>query len=449
VAVQVWVGEKPDNPNERKAIIGLANGLDRLEGLYLMLANFSEGGRSIDLVILKRDAIFILELKHCDGKVFGGVNGTWRVVSKNGSVKQLNPGRKNPYNQVISYFYNFTNFLNEHKTAILSPQKASDVDFRSAKRVIVIVPTLEPGSEIELDWKVQAKGLDELPTYLVTEQSNGIELSDEELQRIPEMLHCQPWQEVNDLIAGVMPAWNDTPSEPGVPAPVTPEPMIAAPTTEPLHLPQSTAPAWRQRTRRAQRWIGQVLAAFALVSTGILLGMMGLPRFGEETPAPSPSPSPLPTIPSAGVGVDVNNGITTVNQAVAKYWNTDQRAWETVAVDDPQADVVITLETVNFNNGEIVINWTVENRRNSPVRMPLVSQNIAVTDNARMPYNVDGGLSDPSGTLAVAPGQTGRASVVIPQTVRSNAITMRIELTHQPFDALWFVNVAQPATSIN
>src|SRR3712207_2500502 len=128
-----------------------------------MLANFSVGGRSIDLVILKRDAIFILELKHCDGQVFGGVNGTWRVVSKNGSSKQLNPGRKNPYNQVISYFYNFTNFLNEHKTEILSEQKASDVDFRSAKRVIVIVPTLEPGSEIELDWKVQAKGLDELP----------------------------------------------------------------------------------------------------------------------------------------------------------------------------------------------------------------------------------------------------------------------------------------------
>ena len=53
MAVQVWIGEKPDNPNERKAIIGLANGLDRLEGLYVMLANFSVGGRAVDLVILK------------------------------------------------------------------------------------------------------------------------------------------------------------------------------------------------------------------------------------------------------------------------------------------------------------------------------------------------------------------------------------------------------------
>jgi hypothetical protein len=46
VAVQVWIGEKPDNPNERKAIIALANGLDRLEGLYVMVANFSVGGRT-------------------------------------------------------------------------------------------------------------------------------------------------------------------------------------------------------------------------------------------------------------------------------------------------------------------------------------------------------------------------------------------------------------------
>jgi len=448
VAVQVWVGEKPDNPNERKAIIGLANGLDRLEGLYLMLANFSVGGRSIDLVILKRDAIFILELKHCDGKVYGGVNGTWRVVSKNGSVKQLNPGRKNPYNQVISYFYNFTNFLNEHKNTILSQQKASDVDFRSAKRVIVIVPTLEPGSEIDLDWKVQAKGLDELPTYLVTEQSNGIELSDEELQRIPDMLHCQPWQEVNDLIAGVMPAWTDTPSEAAVPVPVPPAPATAARTTEPLQLPEPHLSPWRQRTKSAQRWIGQVLAAFALVSIGILLGVMGLPRFDGETTTQSPSPLPtIPPIPSAGLGVDVNNGIASVNQAVAKRWNAEQRTWETVAADDATTDVVITLETVNFNNGEIVITWTLENRRNSTVRMPLVSQNIGVTDSTRMPYRIDAELSDPPGTLEVAPGQTGRATAVIPQTIGANAITVRITLERQPFDALWIVNVAQPATT--
>jgi hypothetical protein len=239
VAVQVWIGEKPDNPNERKAIIALANGLDRLEGLYVMVANFSVGGRTIDLVILKPDAIFILELKHCDGQVFGSVNGPWKVVSKNGSTKQLNPGRKNPYNQVVSYFYSFTNFLNDHKTEIVSAQKANDVDFRAAKRVIVIVPTIEAGSQIDLDWKVQVKGLDELPTFLLTERSNGIELTDEELLRIPKLLHCEPWQELNDLIAGVMPDWTQTPSE------------LAPPTVQPSA--PTPAAAARPQSRRSRR----------------------------------------------------------------------------------------------------------------------------------------------------------------------------------------------------
>ena len=86
MAVQVWIGEKPEHPNERRAIMALANGLDRLDGLYLILANFSVGGRSIDLVIAKQDAVFIIELKHCDGKVFGEVNGPCFVESANGPL---------------------------------------------------------------------------------------------------------------------------------------------------------------------------------------------------------------------------------------------------------------------------------------------------------------------------------------------------------------------------
>ena len=48
MAVQVWIGEKPEHPNERRAIVALANGLERLDGLYLLLANFSVGGRTVE-----------------------------------------------------------------------------------------------------------------------------------------------------------------------------------------------------------------------------------------------------------------------------------------------------------------------------------------------------------------------------------------------------------------
>ncbi|HEY1016765.1 MAG TPA: nuclease-related domain-containing protein, partial [Herpetosiphonaceae bacterium] len=223
MAVQVWIGEKPEHPNERKAIIALANGLDRLEGLYVMLANFSVGGHTIDLVIVKHDAIFIIEMKHCDGKVYGSVNGRWKVVSASGSVKWLNQGRKNPYNQVIAYYYAFRNFLHDRRFDFLSEQKSSMIDFRACKRLVVIAPTLEPGSDIMLDWKVAVKGLDELPTFLVTERTDEINLTESEMLAIPRMLHCSPWNEVNNLVAGVMPDWQATPSEPPEPEPA-PEP---------------------------------------------------------------------------------------------------------------------------------------------------------------------------------------------------------------------------------
>lgn len=433
MAVQVWIGEKPDNPNERKAIIALANGLDRLEGLYVMVANFSVGGRTIDLVILKPDAIFILELKHCDGKVFGSVNGPWKVVSKSGSVKQLNPGRKNPYNQVVSYFYSFTNFLNDHKHEIVGAQKANDVDFRSAKRVIVIVPTLEEGSEVELDWKVQVKGLDELPTYLLTERSNGIELTDDELLRIPKLLHCEPWQELNDLIAGVMPPWAETPSEPIAPPAPTSTPTIDIPAAQP----------WWQRTLRTiQTWPNGALLVFALAAL-VLTTVLVRPivNNGPSFARVAVTAAPIPTIPEIGEPLDVANGVWEGRQQVGRKWDSATLDW--IRTDPESADVLVTLETVDFNNGQIKLNWTVENRRNRTVRMPLVPQNIVITDN-QMDYQIDSQRSQPPGVLQIKPGEKASATVIVPQSVRSYAITLRVTLMQQPFGkANWIVNVPQ------
>jgi hypothetical protein len=444
VAVQVWIGEKPDNPNERKAIIALANGLDRLEGLYLMIANFSVGGRTIDLVILKQDAIFILELKHCDGKVFGSVNGPWKVISKGGSVKRLNPGRKNPYNQVISYFYGFINFLNQNKDQIVSPQKANDIDFRTAKRVIVVVPTLEPGSKIDLDWKVQVKGLDELPTFLVTECSNGIELSDEELLRIPKLLHCQPWQELNDLLAGVMPDWTETPSEPDTSSQLAPQEGRAS--TQPdATTPRMFSREWRKQVLyHVNTWPGRVATAFALITVALMIAVGSLLfNIPQSNPAPAPV-EPPPVIPVIGLAENVSNGIAEVHQPVARKWDRRLRKWLNTAPEDPQADVIVTLETVNFNDGQIRIDWTIENRYRGIVRMPLVRENISVIDNNRQAYLIDASLSEPVGELKIRPGRKANATVVVPQAVMPNAITLLITLLHQPYgETVWIVNVPQ------
>lgn len=438
MAVQVWIGEKPENPNERKAIIALASGLERLDGLYIMLANFSVGGRTIDLVILKHDGIFIVELKHCDGKVFGSVNGAWTVVSRNGSVKQLNPGRKNPYNQVVSYFYSFTNFLSDHKADIVSAQKASDIDFRQAKRVVVTMPTLEAGSEVELDWKVQVKGLDELPTYLVVERCNGIELSDAALERIPKLLHCTPWQELHDLLAGVMPAWDKTPTD--VIPPPLPDPVV-------LEAAQNPPPAPKRRWS-PRHWMagGSVLTVFVVLS--LLYSIIAWP-FERPTPAPAETAdgnvpaitTPMPMLPTSGVAEDVNGGIFARPQSVHKNWDAAQKKWVWADPSLPRrADVVVTLESVNFNDGKITLQWTVENNRNTTLYVPLTESNIAIVDHA-LQYQIDPRLSDPVKGLYVKPGERAPATVVVPQPVSPSAYTLKVTLLRAPFDkTTWLVS---------
>ncbi len=160
-------------------------------------------------------------------EVFGGVNGPWFVEGANGERKRLNPGRKNPYNQVISYYYSLINFLNDHRGDFLSTQKATSVDFRTCKRLVVIAPTIQDGSQIETDWKVELKGLDELPAYLITERSSEIDLSEDEMLAIPQLLGCTRWNEINALLAGVLPTW-DSVATSAPPEPVA-EPAAAAP----------------------------------------------------------------------------------------------------------------------------------------------------------------------------------------------------------------------------
>lgn len=356
MAVQVWIGEKPEHPTERRAIVSLAHGLDKLDGLYLILANFSVGGRTVDLVIIKHDAIFIVELKHCDGRVIGSVNGPWFVEGRNGERKRLNPGRKNPYNQVISYFHALTNFLNEHRRAFLSAQKANDIDFRTCKRVVVIAPTMQEGSEIELDWKVELKGMDELPAYLITERSSEIELTDEEMLAIPELLHCTPWHEINTVIRGVIPNTTaateqaneaDTALDETALADATEAaPALAAPNArilpdEPaLSLPSapvSQPTFWKRALRTLGTTTGRVAVALAAL-TGLLLVVLLL-RPTRIVPAADSPPAPLADVTGvpAGGAVGAAASATASNclwsgyQLVGKRYDQASRSWLSIA----------------------------------------------------------------------------------------------------------------------
>jgi hypothetical protein len=438
VAVQVWIGEKPEHPNERKAIIALANGLDRLEGLYLMLANFSVGGNTIDLVIIKHDAIFIIEMKHCDGRVFGSVNGRWKVVSASGSVKWLNQGRKNPYNQVIAYYYSFRNFLHDHRLEFMSEQKASMTDFRACKRLIVIAPTFEDGSDVVLDWRVTVKGLDELPTYLVTERSDEINLTDSEMQAIPRLLNCAPWDEVNNLVAGVMPSWSEIPSEP---PPLLPLPVEVEVEVEPPPEPPPPAPlTWTQRVAGSSRRTRFNVLGWAVVVVLLTLIFVRGPDIIFIPPEPTPPLSAaVGTLPALGVSPTPNGCVATYAQTVRKERNPVSNQWQTIA-SRPTASphVAVTLERVEFCPTRIILHWSVQNHTAGIVQMGLNNNNITVSDTSGVNYR----LTEERQVIRVRQEKTGSGSITIGRAVNSNATTLTIEVLNEPFGRqLWTVQV--------
>lgn len=453
MAVQVWIGEKPEHPNERRAIMALANGLDRMDGLYLILANFSVGGRSIDLVIIKQDAVFIIELKHCDGKVFGDVNGPWFVESANGDRKRLNPGRKNPYNQVISYFYSLTNFLNDHRRDFLSAHKADSVDFRTCKRVVVIAPTIQEGSKIDLDWKVELRGLDELPAFLVTERSSEIDLSEGEMFAIPELLHCTRWKEVNDIISGVLPTW-ETVSPPeevvaaqieaAVAPPLAPEPPVEV--VEPA--PVDTT-FWQRSKGAVRTTTGRIAISMAVLASVLLVLLMLRPvrlvSAPEGTPALIVSTSEAAGgVQGGGVAAAPQRCVWRGYQSVRKHWDAQSNGWVTLGQTNgnaPTPDIVLTLERVDFCGSDIKLTWSVRNNSDRSLDLPLDSETISIRDPLNNNYIIDGSRSQPT-VLKVASGQKGEATVIVPQPVSQNAISLKVTLKNSAVgEATWLVGL--------
>jgi hypothetical protein len=448
VAVQVWIGEKPEHPNERRAILALANGLDRLEGLYLILANFSVGGLSIDLVIAKQDAVFIIELKHCDGKVFGDVNGPWFVESANGERKRLNPGRKNPYNQVIAYFYRLTNFLNDHRQDLLSPHKAETVNFRTCKRLVVIAPTIQEGSNISLDWKVELKGLDELPAYLVTERSSEIDLTEQEMLAIPQLLNCTRWKEINDLVNGAQPLWEAVAAPAAEEAPPTSAEPPAQP--EPQDETPTPLPTFWQRARAAMHTTtGRVAVGMTALAALLLLALvLLLPGRTAGTAQQAVPPLIVSTSAAAGGGAPGGGGarpaacVWNGYQSVGKRWNGQNQDWSTVTPGDPaapQPDVVLTLEQVNFCSSQITLTWSLRNNGAEAVSLPLRNDVIALQDGLGNSYLIADDQSRP-GEVRVEPGKQARGTAVVPQPISQSAITLKVTLKTEAFGgAIWLV----------
>lgn len=411
MAVQVWIGEKPENHNERRALTQLATSLARLDGLYIIIANFSVGGRTIDLVVLKREGFFVIELKHCDGLVIGDVNGPWFVENANKERKRINPGRKNPYNQVISYYYALTNFLNDHKSAIVGHRS---VETRSVRRIVAIAPSLHPGSQINTDWKVQVVGLDELPLFLFTEHSADMQWHEDELQRIPPLLNCVRWDEIESLVLADQP-----------PPPVAP-----------------VAPARPITTQLLRTWTGQALIGVSVLLLAVALLFVLSTRGTQLVTLPAMNATTLPAAAIPQPSATTSQCLWQDAQTVVRVRQRDG-SWQSGQIGE-QADMLLTLHQVSACNGEIRIDISLNNNTpNLMVELPLDNAHVSIRDTLGTIYAIDETRSRPA-VLRVEPQTTVPATVVVDRGVLPNAATLLISLKNTNFgDATWVVALDQ------
>jgi hypothetical protein len=223
VAVELWMGSEFEHAHEMRALrVVLAQMVERFDDskdLYLLLANFYCDGAEVDLAVLKKNAVIVIDLKECDAPVMGGPNGDWRA--QGGGV--LNQGRPNPYQQVRKYRYTLMNYLNLHRYDFLNKQKAGQVSFEHVSGLVVFSPTMSAGSQIEIPARDRkwfgVVGLDRLWAEVNDQRSRQIHLNQGDARKLAAQVLRLTRYEVQDYLGASAEPELSTPAPQPAPAP--------------------------------------------------------------------------------------------------------------------------------------------------------------------------------------------------------------------------------------
>jgi hypothetical protein len=232
VAVELWMGREFEHAHEMRALRAvlaqMVERFDEARDLYLLLANFYCDGADVDLAVIKKNAVIVIDLKECDAPVTGGPNGDWRV--QDGGV--LNEGRPNPYQQVRKYRYTLMNYLNLHRYDFLDKQKAGQVSFEHVSALVVFSPTMSAESQVEIPTRDRkwfgAAGLDQLWAEIKDQRSPQIQLSQGDARKLTAQVLGLTRHDVQDYLGVTLERELLTPVPPPAPVPQPAPPKLEA-----------------------------------------------------------------------------------------------------------------------------------------------------------------------------------------------------------------------------
>lgn len=191
MTVEVWMAKEFSTTHEMRALRRLIAQLEQHFGstsdLYAILVNFFIPGSTgeVDVAIVKKNAVLLLDLKECSDPVSGKENGPWKISDG----KDLNEGRLNPFEQLRRYRYDMSTFLDSNKSRIFDPQKSQFFSFRKLNCCVVFSPSMHPACQISIDKKnvwFHISGLDTLWQTVKDVRSTEISLSDAEIRKLAQ-----------------------------------------------------------------------------------------------------------------------------------------------------------------------------------------------------------------------------------------------------------------------
>ena len=191
MAVELWLGQEFDTTHERRALHEFMAAMQTEFGassdFYLVLANYYLDGRQIDLTVLKRDAIIVIELKECNQPFRATENGDWMTISNDNTNEiAIGTGSQNPFEQAKDYRFKLVNLLTEHQDRFLSPAKAQSLDFYHVSAFVAISPTDHPDSVNQLPhlpW-FRLVSFDKLPEVIAQQTSPKLHFIKQELRTL-------------------------------------------------------------------------------------------------------------------------------------------------------------------------------------------------------------------------------------------------------------------------
>jgi hypothetical protein len=192
MTVELWYGTRPKNPGEQNVLIELFDFLKHRDQHYIMMCDFrARRGNEIDLVILKKDGIFLAELKHCWNPVIGDREGGWKSIEQDGSERTF----RNPFKQVMSCSHNWREWFEGNLDQILeSAPDSSDTKPYWPFLYIVFYPDLHSDSKIDIeDHPVLAMGLEKFRTVLPIRSDSRYCFETQGMRKIPELLKLTRW----------------------------------------------------------------------------------------------------------------------------------------------------------------------------------------------------------------------------------------------------------------